>query len=49
MILTIGRRLKLESPSMIDVNLFPASNPLSIRIVEPELPAKRSTGSDSGA
>jgi hypothetical protein len=48
MILPIGLRRKLSSPSISEVNLWPANRPLIIRIVEPEFPASSLTGSRLG-
>src|SRR6185295_2531974 len=43
MIRAIGRRRRLASPSIPLANRWPASSPLSILIVEPELPASKCT------
>ena len=45
----MGRRLRLESPTILDVNLCPARIPLSILMVEPEFPASRKTGYSEGS
>ena len=44
----IGRRVRLESPVILDVNLCPARIPLSILMVEPEFPASSRTGDSEG-
>jgi hypothetical protein len=48
MILLMGLRLKLSSPSISELNLCPANKPVIIRIVEPEFPASSRTGSRAG-